>query len=73
MMKELKQHEFMDNRTVKAWETANGGFVQVYDVRDLFYGNYSVECKVTGGMNSIYSSVNLDKCIAYAERYARNH
>lgn len=69
-MKELQQHSAMDNRTVKAWETNKGGFVQVYDVRDLFYDNYSVECMVHGGMQSIYSSVNLEKCIARAIKYA---
>ena len=72
-MKELRQHEFMDSRTVKAWETTNGGYVHVYDVRDLFYGNYSVERHVCGGMDSIYSSPKLEKCIAYAERYAATH
>lgn len=69
-MKELNQHEFMDSRTVKAWETNSGGYVQVYDVRDLFHGNYSVERFAHGGMDSIYASTKLDKCIAYAQKFA---
>lgn len=69
-MKELRNHPFMDRRTVKAWETNSGSYVQVTDVRDLFHGCYSVERAVHGGLDSIYSSPNLDKCIARAERYA---
>lgn len=72
-MKELKNHPFMDRRTVKAWETNGGGYVQVTDVRDLYHGQYSVERGVQGGLDGIYSSTNLAKCIEKAERYAAQH
>lgn len=72
-MKELNNHPFMDCRTVKAWETAAGGFIQVTDVRDFCYGQYSVEIKVQGGMENVFASTNLDVCIAWAIHYAENH
>lgn len=72
-MKELKNHPFMDRRTVKAWETNKNGYVQVYDVRDLMHGCYSVERALQGGMDAIYSSPSLEKCIKKAEQYAATH
>jgi hypothetical protein len=73
-MKELTNHTFMDWRTVKAWETTKGGYVQVYDVRELNHGRYSVEVfDNRGGMESIYGNRNIDKCIAYAMRYAEQN
>ena len=73
-MKEVNNHPFMDYRTVKAYETANGGYVQVYDVRELNHGRYSVEkFDGRGGMETIYGSRNLDKCIAYAMQYAKQN
>ena len=63
----------MDCRTVKAWETNSGGYVQIYDIRDLMHGCYSVERAVHGGMDSIYLNPNLDKCIARAMQYAEQN
>ena len=62
-MKEIRNHPYISNRTIKAWETKKGEFLQIIDVRDIFRWNYSVEFElVPGGLDSIYSSPNLDKC-----------
>ena len=73
-MKKLRSHPFMERRTVVAYETNSGGYVQVCDVRDLYYGEYCVEhFTENGGMAMTYSSPNLEKCIAKAEKYAAEH
>lgn len=47
----------------------NGDDVVVMDVRDLFYGEYSVEILVGGcGYKMVYSNQSLDKCIAKAKQ-----
>ena len=45
----------------------NGDPVVVMDVRDLFHGEYSVEELVYGGYHMVYSSPDLEKCIAKAK------
>ncbi len=56
-------------REVKEYKRNGSRFpeVVILDVRDLYHGQYSVEKKVTGGYEMIYSSVSLDKCIKKAE------
>lgn len=69
-MKELKNHPYMSNRTIKAWETNNGKFMQIIDVRDIFHWNYSVEFELDPGvLDSIYSSPNLDKCFEFVKKF----
>lgn len=59
----------MSRRTIRAWKTNSGEFLQVTDVRDIFYGNYSVEFEVIpGGLDSIYSSPNLEKCFKFVKK-----
>jgi hypothetical protein len=73
-MKEATNHPFMDYRTVKAWETSKGGYVHVYDVRDLYHNFYIVEkFNEHGGMDIIYSCRNLERCIAWAMKYAEQN
>lgn len=73
-MKVLKDHPFMDLRTVCAFESDKGTYVQVYDVRDLFHGNYSVEVEVfDGGLDLVFSSPSKDRCIEWAKAYASAH
>lgn len=73
-MKEIRNHPYMSSRTVKAWVLKDGRFLQVIDVRDLFHGNYSVEFEaVPGGLDSIYSSPNLEKCLKYAESFTERN
>lgn len=45
----------------------NGDDVIVMDVRDLFHGEYTVEVLKFGGYDIVYSSRNLEKCIAKAK------
>jgi hypothetical protein len=45
----------------------NGDPVVVMDVRDLLHGQYSVDKLVYGGYKSVFSSRNLEKCIAKAK------
>lgn len=69
-MKEVKNHPYMDRRTIKAWETDCGKFMQIIDVRDIYFSNYSVEYEVLpGGLDSIYSSPKLSKCFAFVEDF----
>lgn len=69
-MKEVKNHPYMGSRTVKAWETNDGKFLQVIDVRDIFHWNYSVEFETEpGGLDSIYSSPNLEKCLEFVKKF----
>ena len=69
-MKEIRNHPYISNRTIKAWETKKGEFLQIIDVRDIFRWNYSVEFElVPGGLDSIYSSPNLDKCFKFVEKF----
>lgn len=69
-MKEVRNHPYMSSRTVKAWEVNNGKFLQVIDVRDIFHGNYSVEFETEpGGLDSIYSSPNLEKCFEFVKKF----
>lgn len=69
-MKEIRNHPYISNRTIKAWETKKGEFLQIIDVRDIFRWNYSVEFElVPGGLDSIYSSPNLDKCFEFVEKF----
>ena len=68
-MKELRNHPYMDRRTIKAWETNSGEYLQVIDVRDIFHGNYSVEIETgLGGLDSIYSSPDLEKCLEFVRK-----
>lgn len=58
------------NRVVKEFRKHIGGYadVVVMDVRDLFYGEYSVERLVGGnGYEMVFSHTDLDKCIAKAQ------
>ena len=69
-MREVKNHPYMSSRTVKAWESNNGEFLQIIDVRDIFHWNYSVEFETEpGGLDSIYSSPNLEKCFEFAIKF----
>lgn len=69
-MKELRKHPYMDRRTIKAWETNRGEFLQVVDVRDICHGNYSVEIEsVPGRLVSKYSSPNLEKCFEFVRKF----
>ena len=45
----------------------NGDDVIVMDVRDLNYGEYSVEVLEYGGYETVYCSPSLEKCIAKAK------
>ena len=55
-MNVIRNHPYMSRRTIKAWETNGGEFLQVIDARDIFHWNYSVEFElVPGGLDSIYS------------------
>lgn len=73
-MKELRNHPCMSNRTIKAWETNSGEFLQIIDVRDIFHWNYSVEFELDpGGLDSIYSSPNLEKCFDFVKRFAERN
>lgn len=68
-MKEINNHPYITGRTVKAWTLNDGRFLQIIDVRDIFHNNYSVELEVfPGGLDSIYSSIYLDKCMDFAKR-----
>lgn len=49
----------------------NGDDVVVMDVRDLCHGEYSVEVLEYGGYRQVYSSMNLEKCIAKAKSLKR--
>lgn len=67
-MKETNNHPYITRRTVKAWELDNGKFLQIIDVRDIFHNNYSVELEVfSGGLDSVYSSTQLDKCMNFVK------
>lgn len=58
------------DRTVKEFRKSQQGYpeVVVMDVRDLFYGEYSVERLVGGsGYAMVYSHTDLDKCLAKAQ------
>lgn len=69
-MKEIKNHPYMSNRTIKAWETEKGEFLQIIDVRDISNLCYLVEFElVAGGLDSIYSSHILDKCFKFVEKF----
>ena len=47
----------------------NGDKVVVMDVRDLLRGEYAVDVLVcNGGYQTVYSSKNLEKCIAKAKQ-----
>lgn len=73
-MKEIRNHPYMSNRTIKAWETNSGEFLQIIDVRDIFHWNYSVEFELDpGGLDSIYSSPNLEKCFDFVKRFAERN
>lgn len=68
-MKELNTHPFMNGRTVMAWETKEGRYLEIIDTRDLLYGEYSVAIQdMVGGMKDIYSNVSLKKCKSYIMR-----
>lgn len=44
--------------------------MQVIDARDIFHWNYSVEFElVPGGLDSIYSSPNLEKCFEFVRKF----
>ncbi len=45
----------------------NGDDVVVMDVRDLMHGEYTVEVLEHGGYRMVYSSRNLEKCLAKAK------
>lgn len=73
-MKEIRNHPYMGSRTIKAWETNSGEFLQIIDVRDIFHGNYSVEFELEpGGLDSIYSSSNLERCFDFVEEFAKRN
>ena len=58
------------DRTVKEFRKSEHGYpeVVVMDVRDLFYGEYSVERLVGGsGYSMVFSHRDLDKCLAKAQ------
>lgn len=68
-MKKLNTHPFMSGRTVMAWETKEGRYLEIIDTRDLLYGEYSVAIQdMIGGMKDIYSNVSLKKCKSYIMR-----
>lgn len=74
-MKKLRNRPSIERRTIIAYETDSGGYVRVCDIRrDLYYGEYCVEHHTENGdMAMIYSSLDLEKCIAKAEKYAAEH
>lgn len=68
-MKKLNTHPFMSGRTVMAWETKEGRYLEIIDTRDLLYGEYSVAIQdMIGGMKDVYSNVSLKKCKSYIMR-----
>lgn len=68
-MKKLNTHPFMSGRTVMAWETKEGRYLEIIDTRDLLYGEYSVSIQdMIGGMKDIYSNASLKKCKSYIMR-----
>lgn len=70
-MRELKNwtHPYFSCRSVKSWDN-NGKFIQIIDVRDIYHGQYSVEIEDGyGGLESIYASPDLDKCIEFVNRH----
>lgn len=70
-MKEIKNHPFIDGRTVKAYETKNGTYMQICDTTDInvCHGCYSVEYERYGGLDCAYQNRSLDKCISWIEQY----
>lgn len=68
-MKKLNNHPFMGNRTVCAWETAEGQYIEIIDTRDLLYGEYSVSVQVMdGGLKDVYSNASIEKCKVYVNK-----
>lgn len=68
-MKKLNNHPFIGSCTVCAWETAGGQYIEITDMRDLYYGMYSVSVQMMdGGLKDVYSNVSIEKCKAYVER-----
>lgn len=57
------------DRTVKEFRKSEQGYadVVVMDVRDLFYGEYSVERLVEGGYKMVFSHRELSRCLAKAQ------
>ena len=58
------------DRTVKEFRKSKRGYAEVVvmDVRDLFYGEYSVERLVGGyGYTMVFSHRDLNKCLAKAQ------
>lgn len=69
-MKRIKNHQLMDNRTVKAWLTSRGTFIQIYDTRDIDHGCYNVEVNThPGGMESVYANWSLDSCEMWVSKF----
>lgn len=59
----------MGNRTVCAWETAEGQYIEIIDTRDLLYGEYSVSVQVMdGGLKDVYSNASIEKCKVYVNK-----
>lgn len=57
------------DRTVKEFRKSKHGYAEVVvmDVRDLLYGEYSVEKLVEGGYSMVFSHRDLNKCLAKAQ------
>lgn len=70
-MKQIKNHPYIDRRTVKAWISKNNTYIQICDNRDIYYGFYNVEAEIyAGGLNSIFESRCLPKCEQWVQENA---
>lgn len=73
-MQQIKSHPYIDRRTVKAWVTSSGTFIQIVDIRDIYHGFYAVESNIcAGGLSSVFESWSLDKCERWVQENADNY
>lgn len=69
-MKAVNNHPYVSSRTIKAWETNKGEFLQILDTRDLIYDNYSVEFQLDpGGLTTVFMSTNLNRCFEFIKKF----